>query len=617
VLKLRNLVYIAFALCGITAPARAQSPVIAATRSIDWSRAGVSGGIPARTTVCATLGPGVTAAQINSAIQSCPAGQVVKLNAGTYNISAIDFGGGKSNVTLRGAGADQTLLVISAPTSCNSLSADICMEGSDNNWPGGPTNSASWTAGYARGTTVITLSSTSNLAVGKTIDLDQLDDSADNGGIYVCEVGPCNDDGTSGGPSGGQRSGRGQQQLVKVTAINGNQVTISPGLYMPNWRSSQSPGAWWATSQANGLGLEDLSVDNSSSSGTYAVGFKNCNDCWVKGVTSINANRAHVHLQSSPRATVRDSYFYGTKNAATQSYGVEAFPSGDALIENNIFQKVEGPLKMNGACSGCVLSYNFSINDYYSPSLTWLNQSAGLHSVTDMILMEGNVGSGLYADLFHGTHNFNTAFRNRWNGFEPNNGTVTSGHTVPIIIYPYNRYQNIIGNVLGSTARHTVYEFSTAVSSGSLDRSIYLLGKGPVTCCQSGDPLVVSTLYRWGNYDTVTGTVRWSVAEVPSGLSQFAQPVPADNVLPASLYLAVKPDWWPAQVPWPAIGPDVTGGNIANVGGHANMIPAQLCYNAMGGPADGTGNVRTFNASSCYAVSASPSAPTGLRLSAH
>jgi hypothetical protein len=336
----------------------------------------------------------------------------------------------------------------------------------------------------------------------------------------------------------------------------------------------------------------------------------------VKGVRSINSNKSHVHLQSSPRAIVRDSYFYGTKNAATQSYGLEASSSGDSLVENNIFQKVEGPLKMNGECAGCVLAYNFSINDYYTPSSTWLNQSTGLHSVVDMLLIEGNVGSGFIADLFHGTHNFNTAFRNRWNGYEPNNGTVTTGHTNPIFIYPFNRYHNLVGNVLGSTARHNRYEYNST-SSGSSSQSIYVLGTGAVNCCQSGDTLVAATLYRWGNYDTVTGTVRWSASEVPSGLSQFAQPVPADHVLPASLYLAAAPGWWPAQVPWPAIGPDVTGGNIANVGGHANMIPAQLCYKAMGGTADGTGNALTFNASSCYVVSAGPSAPTGLRLFAN
>src|SRR5580765_5214109 len=71
--------------------------IIAAQRKIDWSTAGVPGGIPLRTTICATLGtPGqastfvqsVTASQINSAISGCATNQTVKLSAGTYNLSS-------------------------------------------------------------------------------------------------------------------------------------------------------------------------------------------------------------------------------------------------------------------------------------------------------------------------------------------------------------------------------------------------------------------------------------------------------------------------------------------------------------------------------------------------
>jgi hypothetical protein len=384
---------------------------------------------------------------------------------------------------------------------------------------------------------------------------------------------------------------------------------------MPNWRASQQPGAWWATSQASMIGIENVSLDHSASNANYGVGIKNCNNCWVSGIRSLNSNRAHVHIQTSPRAVVRDSYFYGTLNAATQSYGVEGFTSSDMLAENNIFHKVEGPLKINADCPGCVLAYNFSINDYYSPSSTWLQQSTGLHSLIDHVLVEGNSGSGLYADQFHGTHNFNTAFRNRWNGFEPNNGTVTIGHTNPIMIFPYSRYNNLIGNVLGSTARHSTYQV-TPGSTGNQDVAVYVLGTGTVTCCTAGDLKVVSTLFRWGNYDTVTGSSQWNASEVPLGLSQFANALPFSQVLPASFYLSAKPSWF-GSVPWPAIGPDVTGGDIANVGGHAYRIPAQVCYSSvMGGPADGVGNALSFNANSCYGSSSGtpPRAPTNLRI---
>jgi len=67
-------------LLGVARPpaaARAQQTIVATSRSVDWRNVGIPGGIPNRTTVCATLNPGATAAQINSAIASCPSGQVV------------------------------------------------------------------------------------------------------------------------------------------------------------------------------------------------------------------------------------------------------------------------------------------------------------------------------------------------------------------------------------------------------------------------------------------------------------------------------------------------------------------------------------------------------------
>src|SRR3954470_493293 len=53
--------------------------LISSTRRIDWTQAGIAGGIPNRKTICATLSPGATYAQINSAIAACNNG-VVFLN---------------------------------------------------------------------------------------------------------------------------------------------------------------------------------------------------------------------------------------------------------------------------------------------------------------------------------------------------------------------------------------------------------------------------------------------------------------------------------------------------------------------------------------------------------
>src|SRR5207245_47941 len=59
-------------------------------------------------------------------------------------------------------------------------------------------------------------------------------------------------------------------------------------------------------------------------------------------------------------------------------------------------------------------------------------------------------------------------------------------------------------------------------------------------------------------------------------------------------------------VPWPAVGPDVAGGDIPGYGGHAYEIPARRCYeSAPIDPAYGSSNVRIFDPAACY-VTARP-----------
>jgi len=282
---------------------------------------------------------------------------------------------------------------------------------------------------------------------------------------------------------------------------------------------------------------------------------------------------------------VRASYFYGTKNAQSQSYGIEAYASSDSLFENNIFQHVTSPQMINGACSGCVIAYNYSIDDFETASPIFLYNSLTIHAAgTDNILAEGNVGASYRADLYHGTHNLNTVFRNEFNGWELGK---TDG-LLPVFLDPFARYFNVIGNVLGKTGIQATYEVNP---SGGSEPAIYLIGTGTEFVALSGDPLSVSTLMRWGNYDTLNATVRWNASEVPSGLSQYANPVPSSHNLPASFYLSGNPSWW-GTMPWPAVGPDVSGYSFGN--------SAQLCYDNT--PIDGnygSNNVLLFNAYNC------------------
>jgi len=584
--------------------------IIDSSRSVDWSKPGIPGGIPARTTICATLNPGASSAQINSAIASCPGGQVVFLSAGTYTLSGGISFNGHSNVTLRGAGPTQTILNFTGGDSCGGQGGDICAINTNSYWAGssqvqpGGSNAASWTAGYAQGTTALTLSNVpAGIAAGSTIILDQSNDTADTGGVFICDTSACHQAGESASLNGRTISGihYNQTQVVSVTAVNGNQITISPGLYANNWRASQNPGMWWTGMQITQVGIEDLTADHTNSGGGVASGIYlyDCYECWVKNVRSITGHRNHIWIYQSARAVVRDSYFFGTLDAASESYGVESFIASDNLIENNIFDQVASPL-MSAGSSGNVYGYNFSINNLYSKSPSWMQNSYANHSTGNMFnLFEGNTLNALDCDDIHGTGSLTTYFRNRLVGSQ----TGKTSNTHASNLYAFCRGYNIVGNVLGTTGYNTVYETSpSAGSAGACDSSVYVLGFGSEECSggtPGNDALVRSTLLRWGNWDSANNSAQWNASEMPTTSVPFinGNSVPADHTLRNSFYLSAQPAFWNTSFgtpAWPPIGPDVTGGNDA--AGHAASIPAQLCY--LNGTL--TNGILNFDANNCY-----------------
>src|SRR6478609_8096417 len=85
----------------------AMGQTIPAVRNFAWNPGMMSkGGVPVRGTVCATLSPsgGDDSTAIQAALDSCPANQVVMLNAGTFTVNQ-SFLLIHSSITLRGSGA--------------------------------------------------------------------------------------------------------------------------------------------------------------------------------------------------------------------------------------------------------------------------------------------------------------------------------------------------------------------------------------------------------------------------------------------------------------------------------------------------------------------------------
>jgi hypothetical protein len=623
------------------------------TRAVNWSNAGSAHINDTRTqcttSACASVSGGsVSSSSINAALASAPDNSYVQIPSGTFSMGAgINFAN-RSNVTLRGSGSNSTFLVwtSSAGGSGNCGGHDVCASSSDTNYAGGPSNSANWTgtggsAGvYTRGATSIQLSSTNGLSVGDPLILDQLDDQGtDNGKFWIgCEypgASTCSYSGTW--PSGYQRGGgsastiRGQQQIVTVTSISGSAVGIKPGIYGSNWRSSQAPGAWWASNPVQNDAVENMSLDHTN--GGDGITFFNCQGCWVKGVRSIRQSSTgtgwgHVYFSICNHCTVRDSYFYGYEG---DTYGISVEISSDSLVENNIFQYPSAYQFYNSDCEGCVAAYNYSAATLFGASLNWLGQPSDFHSIDLFSLSEGNIGAGHYGDSFHGTHALNTFFRNRMDGREENAGSATTSSTVAVRLNPGARYYNIIGNVLGTPGYHSVYK--AAYNASNVSNAVIDCGSYPEA--GSADPNSCPTSMFWGNWDSVNNGVRWNSSEVPSGIESYANPVPSSNTLPASFYLSSRPSWWPSNKAWPAIGPGVSGGNVgqcnggtydsneatsstqcgggsltAVAGGMVNSIPAMDCYlNTMGGNSAGTSGPLRFDAGKCYSSSGTTTQP--------
>jgi hypothetical protein len=648
--------------------ALAQQPpwtgILSPTRAVDWRNAGIAGGVPNITTICTTLGtsgqiPGfsqsVTVSQINTAITSCngSGGGVVFLNTGTYSLSGEVVM--MSNVVLRGAGPTNTLLKFTASGgACNApMTEEVCFSGS-NNWNGAPNHITTWTGGYAQGSTSITLGSTSGLSVGQLLILDQADDTSDTGNYFVngTSLSFSTEAGSPGRVVGGVVYS--QQEYKLVTNIAGNVVTISPPLYSPNWRSANSPGAWWANTLIKNSGIENLTIDASAAlSNGSDIQFWNAYQCWVKNIRSIYAlnsgsnGRNHIWLEYSAKIVVRDSYFFGTRAASTLSYGVETWQTGDDLIENNICQQVVSCLLV-GNTEGTVFGYNFSVDDFNNNATFNMPGPSFTHdSGTAYNLFEGNQGTGAVEDDIHGTHTMHTYFRNQWFGLD------TAGKTnqlQPAEISSYSRYMAFIANVMGSAGTTNKYQV-IAPDTTNCNTAVFSFGFQDSGCVTSLDATLTSTTaLRWGNWDTFTNASRWcgnssdtgwsttcgSTSEIPTGLSIFANAVPTKGdtgagqaALPASFYLSSKPSWWQfpngvTSTPFPAIGPDVVGGLVtagtgitSTLGGHVYLTPARNCFlNVMGGTPLGIGSVLSFDANTCYnnqqSVVVAP--PTALRV---
>lgn len=590
--------------------------LLPAGRTIDWSHAGVPN-IPARTQACATLAPPAGDAEINAALAACEAGKSVLLRAGTYAIhGSIRI---PSNVTLRGVGADQTIL------DARGAGQAVIQMGSGSV----PFQPRVIAGGAGSGSTQVQLVSAAGIVPGMYLAVAEQNDASfvtaagSGGNCNWCDGGWTKDGSLARG------------QIVAVTAVHGNEVSIDPGLY---GAYTHAPVAVPFQMAVTAAGVEDLQVRANNTGYVTNFTMQMCAGCWIKGVESNYADGDHVSVQWGFRDEIRDSYF---SNAYLHVPGERdsdiqlALKTSATQVENNIIERTHTAVMLEWGAAGNVIAYNYSTGEFDSGAPRVVIGGIDYHGAHPQFnLIEGNVLTAFYADSVWGSSSDTTALRNWFvgttkvclplTGRAPVNcaGARYAFQAARAVQLSYLSTRNsFFGNVVGSAPmqslvgysqpvpqvamieypKHRVYEAAVGWSFGYGSAN----DDGQGTGCGGGTPPCHAegtsrTDVLNGNYNNVTKTTAWA-----NGMSRR---------LPASFYLQAKPEWWGAM-PFPAIGPDVTGGR--GPGGHAFGNPARHCYlQLMGGSDGGAGSPLRFNSARCYPRSnALPQIPSKQRVS--
>ena len=605
------------------------SSILSPSRAIDWSKAGLPATFPDGETTpnpwtpptrpaCTSAQAGITVpvpagtsfSSIVTAMNSCsaanPSGSYLQLGSGTFNLSSSAYFNTAHYVTLRGSGPMSTTLSFSGTNTYLQM-------GQSGSAGGGTLGS-----NPAAGTTSVTLTGVSGVTptVGNVAWFNQCDTGysgatqptlgynacptgsySDNGGLFIC--GRSTNCGLYSGSSGQSA----EYQFVLITSVTNNgggsyTIGFSPGLYLPNWSTSNTASMYWQSPSTLGFGngLEDMTVlfsDAASQQVQLGPGYAS----WIKGVRFLNrtANYQVIAGALCKNCLFSNNYlFAATPSSMTaNTIGIKEFQDSDDLVLNNIAEETLF-IEVDGSSLGDVISYNYAHNvtNGYVQSTDYTHDSAAPGNA--FILREGNQENSTDDDDTWGTSNLNTWFRN-WASCGDPPYNFGSPNAFGIAIDSFHRFDNAIANVIGGT------NFCSAYSSGS-NGSVFRVNN------RNADPLTSATLMRWLNYDTASGSVQQNSSEVPTSLSgvaaSFANTLPSlSTTAPASFFMnsagfhpsgGTALSWWKVCTSWttfptscaisttepfPAAGPDVSGGNYVN--GHAYDNPAHLAWRTL------------------------------------
>jgi hypothetical protein len=468
-------------------------------RIMDWSQAGMLMPIPNFTLQENILNHGGLANDTsvdNGAILQnllnnvAGSGTVIYFPAGTYTFKTPVNIPSAGKVVIRGDASNTTLFHFTTGTT-NTGNFQI--------WGGQDLTPIDVLSGATINSQSLTLSDASTLAVGDWIDISQENDSS----LMA----------TNNPPNALQVAPRTVGQVMKITAINGNTVTLDRPLhYTYNMNLTVQVNKFYMAEQ---VGFENFTIRSLNPGDKSHFGFVYCANVWIKCVRSIKSVSCHVNLAMSANCVVRDSYFNDSWDFGNggHGYGVAITThSTDNLVENNIIDRMRHAMLVQRGANGNVFGYNYSINATGDGQISIFNRitDISLHGHFNyMNLFEGNVAQEIHAGDTWGPCGFgNTFFRNRLT----REGIRISDNSIE---------QNLVGNDLrkDNTAPFTQNDIT-------IDAGINLLIHG----------------------NKEGGVVTWD-------------PNLGSNNLIQSYYLAAKPAFF-GSAPWPSLGPEYPTGTI-------------------------------------------------------
>lgn len=576
------------------------------------------GGIPNRTTIfttLSTLGAGVNnATQIQSALDSCPANQVVKLNAGDYGLS-----GGviipTNGVVLRGSGAGSTRLIklnganattgqgtspspavtISKVNTLNLDQVSIAVSATG--------NITSGAGNGAKGTFTVTVDSVTGFSAGQIVRVDRASNanwqndprfvsghqiwaSSDylvtwnkhNPLIQFIDDFAANEYPTDNTwYNAFMVPDRAVCEMKEISAIDAGAktITFSTPLHTDYMNAVAGRVTLYNGTMIDGCGIEDLTATGFDL-GTFE--FKLAARCWMKNLECDNWFDKPFHFMAAFRCEMRHCYQHGTPwpSNSAENYAFNFnWASADCLVEDCISIMCDKVFAARAAGAGCVAGYNYLdmgfIGDNFGGA-GWVEIHANASHLTGPhhVLFEGNYAANADSDFTHGNSTNITHFRNHYAGFrrsyvDPGSGTThndlvsSDGVKRCAAMTSFGYWHSFVGNVLGLSGQMSgwTYEGFNIFA----DKSVWLLGWDP-TQTTGTDPKVVDSAFaghviRDGNWDWLNSQQRW-------------HETPGTFAIPNSLYLNTKPSFFGANT-WPWVDPS---------NGTTYALPAKARYDA-------------------------------------